>query len=148
MDEDEARQKAMSLYQIVRKKVLKFMVRVTGEAGRGPGPMDWIYDARTYGLKIRYNTVGEGKITWNGTTVSFQKMKFSMEQLSDMMHGMVDEMRCDMGWLIGMAGRDNMEFPGIPWERVEDDHSEEKVGYSFLADDRNTWVEKGRQFVM
>jgi len=54
-----------------------------------------------------------------------------------MMYGMVGEIRADMAYLMGMEGRDRDGFPTILWEQVEDDYSEEKVGYSFLADERN-----------
>jgi hypothetical protein len=32
--------------------------------------------------------------------------------------------------------------------RIEDDHSEHQVGYSFLCDLRNDWVAKGKDLVL
>lgn len=40
------------------------------------------------------------------------------------------------------------ELPPIAWDRIEDDHSEDGAGYSFLGDDRNTWVAKGKDWVL
>lgn len=38
-------------------------------------------------------------------------------------------------------------LPTIPWAQIEDDHSDEHVGYSFLSDNRNTWVKQGHDWV-
>jgi hypothetical protein len=41
------------------------------------------------------------------------------------------------------------QLPRIPWSEVEDDHSEDRMGYSFLTDDRNReWVKRGENWVM
>ena len=47
-----------------------------GEMG-GPTPMDWIFDARLYGMKIRYNTPGANRIDWSGSRVLYQKIRFT-----------------------------------------------------------------------
>lgn len=31
----------------------------------------------------------------------------------------------------------------IKWLKMEDNHSEDRVGYSFLEDNRNRWLDKG-----
>jgi len=41
-------------FAIVRRKVSRFITVV--HPGNQPTPMDWIFDARSYGLKIRYTT--------------------------------------------------------------------------------------------
>ena len=46
------------LFTIVRRKTSKFMTVV--HPGNQPTPMDWIFDARSYGLKIRYTTLVTG----------------------------------------------------------------------------------------
>jgi hypothetical protein len=43
----------------VRDMMDRFMVR--GSAG----PMQWMLDLRTYGLKIHYNTTTSGHVQWN-----------------------------------------------------------------------------------
>jgi hypothetical protein len=43
-----------------------------------------------------------------------------------------------MGGLLGC--RDGEALPVIDWDRLQDDCSEERVGYSFLSDERNVWL--------
>ena len=62
MDDVQARSMTEPMFDIVRRRARKFMTLVS-DRGR-PTPMDWIYDCRTYGMKIRYNTTAEG--SWNG----------------------------------------------------------------------------------
>jgi hypothetical protein len=60
MNDVNARSRTEPMFNIVRRRVHKFMTLVS-DKGR-PTPMDWIYDCRTYGMKIRYNTTAEGVI--------------------------------------------------------------------------------------
>ena len=46
--------------QLVRDMMDKFMVRGSH------GPMQWMLDLRTYGLKIHYNTSAQGHVEWVG----------------------------------------------------------------------------------
>ncbi|MDB5910917.1 MAG: hypothetical protein JWP34_5031, partial [Massilia sp.] len=137
----EARDAVPGVFRMVRAKVQRFMVLVSSKSE--PSPVDWIFDARTYGLKIRYTTAANGSIDWQGDQVTYQRIKMTMSQLADMLHGLVDEAKVQLGQLV-MAD----DWPAIPWTLVEDDHSEDRVGYSFLQDDRNTWVCKGAGWVV
>ena len=83
-------------------------------------------------MKIRYNTPGANRIDWSGSRVLYQKMRFTMEALSDIMHGLVEEIRQELAALLMMEGRDRSQFLAIRWEELEDDHSEDQVRYSFL----------------
>jgi hypothetical protein len=58
MDDIQARSRTEPMFDIVRRRVRKYITLVL-EKGR-PTPIDWIYDCRTYGIKIRYNTIAEG----------------------------------------------------------------------------------------
>jgi hypothetical protein len=37
----------------------------------GPTPMKWMFDTRSYGLKIQYTTTAEGSIRWNGDEITY-----------------------------------------------------------------------------
>ena len=50
MGKQEARERARGMFALTRERVRRFMVTV-GETG-GPTPMDWIFDAWWYGIKI------------------------------------------------------------------------------------------------
>ncbi|KAM7188699.1 Protein of unknown function (DUF3505) domain containing protein [Rhypophila sp. PSN 637] len=68
MSKEEAKAAATGLFTIVRKKVRRFLV-VVGEKTE-PGPIDWIFDARTYGMRIRYTMTAAPAIDWVGERIS------------------------------------------------------------------------------
>jgi hypothetical protein len=69
MDDVQARSRIEPMFDIVRRRVRRFMTLVS-EKGR-PTPMDWIYECRIYGMKIRYNTTVECVIEWEGNRVLY-----------------------------------------------------------------------------
>lgn len=148
MDEEEARDEAQSTFRLVRGKVERFMTRTTGRPEAEPTPMDWIFEARTYGMHIRFNTVAGGSIDWDGDRVSYKQIKFSVGQLTEMLHQLVQESRELLEELTMVEAEGLGAVPGIEWSKMEDDHSEDRVGYSFLEDDRNGWLEKGHGWVL
>jgi RecQ family ATP-dependent DNA helicase len=138
---EEAKEAARSYYHFVRQLTHQFMTM--NHSGRDPSPMDWIFKARSYGFKIRYTTTAEGCIQWVGDTVLYQQVRFNMSQVQSMVHGLVEEardvlysklMRVDMD-----AERqvDPQQVPPIYWDRMVDNPSESRVGWSFLDDERN-----------
>ncbi|RFN54793.1 putative ATP-dependent dna helicase q1 [Fusarium flagelliforme] len=148
MDKDEAREEAKGMYRIVREKSQRFMTRVSEKNDSEPTPMDWIFDARTYGMKIRYATAAGGTIDWRGEEITYRQVRFTMGSLSEMFHSLVQEAR-SMLCELTMVGDNNLEaLPKIEWTKMEDDHSEARVGYSFLTDSRNEWVVKGKNWVL
>ncbi|KAF5483092.1 hypothetical protein CGCA056_v015150 [Colletotrichum aenigma] len=152
LGKDEAEDAARSLFQHTRAKVRRFMTRTTGDKDAEPTPKDWILETRTYGMHIQYNTAAAGVIDWVGDRVSYRRVRFTMGQLSDALHELVRETREllaeltateDSGSADGPESDVRSQLPAIPWSSIEDDHSETKPGYSFLADDRNSWVSAG-----
>ncbi|KAF6815375.1 hypothetical protein CMUS01_12464 [Colletotrichum musicola] len=134
MGKDEAEDKTTSLFQHVRSKVQRFMTRTSGAKDAEPTPMDWILETRTYGMHIQYNTAVASVIDWVGERVSYWRVRFTIGQLSDALYELVRETRGLLGeaTLTSTPDREG-------WSAIEDDHSETKVGYSFLSDDRNNW---------
>lgn len=146
--EQEVRDESQSIFSIVRKKVRRFMTRTSGSEDAEPTPMDWIFEARAYGMKIRYDTAAPGTIDWDGDTVIFREIRLSMTQLSIMLRELVRETRELLAELTIAPGGDIDQLPKIPWDRIEDVHSNTTVGYSFLTDERNGWLEAGRDWVL
>jgi hypothetical protein len=146
MSEEEARAAAPGLFRLVRGKVQRFMTIVTDTSE--PAPMDWMFDARTYGMRIRFTTPATGGIDWQGDRVTYQRLRFSMAALADMVHELIREMKGVLGVLLMAEEDDFGAVPAIDWVRFEDDHSEDRVGYSFLQDDRNAWVARGHGWVL
>lgn len=151
MSERQARMHVEGMFDFVRRKVQRYMTLVTDKGQ--PTPMDWIYESRSYGFKIRYTTTAEGSIDWEGDRILYQKIKFNMTQLRDMVGGLVEEARGDLMKLMmiptGANGEvDETYIPPINIERLEDDCSEDKVGWSFLDDPRNRWSVDGQQWLL
>ncbi|KAF6806228.1 hypothetical protein CMUS01_14418, partial [Colletotrichum musicola] len=162
MGREEAEDRVVSLFQRVRAKVQRFMTRTSGDKEAEPTPMDWIIETRTYGMHIQYNTAVAGVIDWVGERVSYRRARFTIGQLSDALHELVRESRGLLAELTMLVAPDEgfgvlrpdghemdlaAQLPPIPWSSIEDDHSETKVGYSFLSDDRNEWVGKADGWV-
>jgi superfamily II DNA helicase RecQ len=151
MDDIQARERTETMFDIVRRKVQKFMTLVS-DKGR-PTPMDWFYECRTYGMKIRYNTTAEGVLEWEGNRVMYQQIRFNMEQLRGMVHGLVEEARRDLMELLmlKMDAEGEVEagkLPPIDWERLSDNASEEKIGWSFLKDVQNKFSVDGQWWLL
>jgi len=107
-----------------------------------PTPMDWIYESRSYGFKIRYTTAAEGTIDWVGDQISYKDIKFNMTQLRDIVSGLINEARQDLIELIMIEKDVDGEFNEkhvlvMRVDKLEDDYSEDRVRWSFLDDERN-----------
>jgi superfamily II DNA helicase RecQ len=146
MDEEEAWEQSTGLVERVREKVLRFMV-ASSQRTR-PTPMGWIYDTKAYGMTIRATTLADGQVDWQGNRITIGKVRFSMDELCDMIHGLVGEARETMAALLFMPGRRHEDFPQIDWPNIEDDHSESRIGYSFIDDERTQWPVNGQQWLI
>jgi superfamily II DNA helicase RecQ len=148
-DVDEAREFTESLFVNVRRKVDRFMTRATAKSQ--PGVMDWILTTRTYGLKIVYTTLAEGHIQWDGDRITFHRIQFTMNELRAMVYQMVRDTRKMLGDALLLASGPDQEepvgFPEIPWDLLQDDHGDSRIGYSFLQDDRNPWPVEGTRWL-
>src|SRR5271170_4324576 len=148
---EQAKSRTEPIFDIVRRRVRKFMTLVS-EKGQ-PTPMDWIYECRTYGMKIRYSTTADGVLEWEGNRVLYQNIRFNMEQLRGMMHGLVEETRRDLIQLLMLRMNaegevEEGQLPPIDWERLNDNASEEKVGWSFLKDGQNKFAVDGKWWLL
>ena len=48
--------------------------------------MDRILYIRTHGMKIRFSTKGEGRVSWKGEEICINKTSFSIEELRSVIH--------------------------------------------------------------
>ena len=139
-----AQEKAHSHYVLTRRMVRAFMTMAHDD--QDPKPMQWLYRSRSYGFKIRYTTTAEGKIQWIGDDVLYPKIRFSMSQFRGMIHGLVGEAREELfeKLMVVRVGADQevdmKQVPPIHWDRMVDQPSETRVGWSFLDDERNQFA--------
>ncbi|OBT70934.1 hypothetical protein VF21_10104 [Pseudogymnoascus sp. 05NY08] len=134
MTEVEARKKATSYYRLVKQFVAQFTTMA--HSGRDPTPMQWIYQTRSYGFKIRYTTPAAGKIQWIQDEVLYPGTRVQMSQLRSMVHGLIGEARDELFGKL-MVVTDEGGVPSIDWDNTVNQPSETKVGWSFLDDERN-----------
>jgi len=140
----KARDEADSHYVLTRRLVHAFMTMAHN--GKDPKPMQWLYRSRSYGFKIRYTTTTEGKIQWIEDDVLYPKIRFNMSQFRGMIHGLVGEAREELfeKLMIVRVGADQevdmKQVPPIHWDRIVDQPSETRVGWSFLDDERNQFA--------
>ncbi|EMT67217.1 Putative ATP-dependent DNA helicase Q1, partial [Fusarium odoratissimum] len=164
----QAEEDAEGLFQIVRRKVRRFMVRLPEGEDAQPSPMNWIINTRTYGMRIRYTTPGSETIDWRGDQIIHGRVRIRMSEISDMLHGLVGQARQTLLRLTsGRVGADDKDkegeqeqegiqqwppssdiLPPIPWSQIQDRHGESTLEHSFLRDEENqSWVEKGEGWV-
>lgn len=59
---------AMDFLIDMRAMVRRFMTTTN------PTPMKWMFDTRTYGLKIAYATTVDGSVEWQGDQLTYQHL--------------------------------------------------------------------------
>jgi hypothetical protein len=92
----------------VTRQMDSFMVRGSR------GPMQWMLDLRTYGLKVHYNSTPGGHITWMGRDeLLYKDMSFTMGDFRGFTHGLVGATRRILREQLLLAEED---IPAIPWD--------------------------------
>jgi hypothetical protein len=144
----QARDKADSHYVLTRRLFRAFMTMAHDD--QDPKPMQWLYRSRSYEFKIRYTTTAEGKIQWIGDDVLYPKIRFSIDQFRGMIYRLVyrlvEEARAELFEKLIVVRRsrdgevDRKQVPPIYWDKMVDQPSETKVGWSFLDDERNQFA--------
>lgn len=111
----------------------RFMVRGTN------GPMQWMLDLRTYGLKVHYETTSEGEVEWIGDELLCKAVRFKMPEFRSFVHGLVEEVeRLVYQDLLFDERRTNT--PPVRIEALQDDPSNSVPGWNFLQDPRNKHI--------
>jgi superfamily II DNA helicase RecQ/uncharacterized C2H2 Zn-finger protein len=118
--------------QFVQEMMDKFMVRGSH------GPIQWMLDLRTYGLKVHYNTTSRGHVEWKGyDELLYKDLHFNMAQFRSMVHGLVTESRrLLVEELLFFNSKTAKQVPKIPWEGLRDNPTDDRPGWNFLKDHR------------
>ena len=114
------------------------------------GPMQWMLDLRTYGLRIHYNTTSPGHVGWQGQDqLLYKQYQFSMGEFRSLIHGLVAQAREILHehlLLVEQPGA--AQIPLVPWDSLRDDPTQGKLGWSFLQDSRTCWPVDGRKWLL
>jgi superfamily II DNA helicase RecQ len=137
-DEDPFSPKFVGCLTWVKRTMDRFMVRGSHS------PMQWMLDLRTYGMKIFFSSTADGHIDWQGDTVLYKKIQFTMADFRGMVHGLVAEAKRILFEKLLFAQED--EIPPIPWEKLRDDPVNKQPGWNFTQDERNAFAVDGGEW--
>ncbi|QGA22350.1 hypothetical protein EYB26_010066 [Talaromyces marneffei] len=131
-EESEAHAGLSDCFVALRGMMLRFMTTME------PTPMKWMLDSRTYGMKIRYGTTADGLIEWHGDRITYQHHRFTMDQLRETVHGIINRAWDHLTQDVLLFPTDH-RLPTIAWETMEDHAVEDQPGWYFAQDPRNAW---------
>ena len=142
LQEEEARARAPSIFEGVKEIVQRFMT-LTVFNGM-PSPMDRILHIRTYGMKIRYSTKGDARVTWKGEEICIDKISFTMEELRSVVHGLSESarQRLTRDLLLVKDGEEEEEgerLPRLDLKELYDNPAELAEGWNFLNNYQSQW---------
>jgi len=139
-DDTEPPESRRGVIEAVAQMMDRFMVRGTN------GPMQWMLDLRTYGLKIHYNTTSPGHVDWNDNEVLRYK---GIDIRMDAFRGFVGTLLQQAQKLMNKTLLMGYEAPAIPWSNIRDDASNGSPRFNFLRDehsrmpaDGETWLRR------
>lgn len=141
--EEEAKSEAPSVVEGVDRLVQRFMT--LREFGGRISPMDRILRTRTYGLKIRMTTKAGGTVAWEGNNVLVNKVRFGMDDIRSVVHGLFDTVRGRLKDLLFVD--DTHQLPTVDIKSLADNAAEMSEDWNFLQDGRNQWSVNGERWM-
>jgi hypothetical protein len=140
-ESDPSQQRPKGCLQLVQQMMDKFMVRGSH------GPMQWMLDLRTYGLKIHYNTTSRGHVEWMGQDeLLYKDLHFSMAQFRSIVHGLASESRRLLTEELLFSSK-AAPVPAVPWGSMRDNPTDERPGWNFLKDHRTHMPVDGERWL-
>jgi len=145
-DRREAEKRAPSVFDTVQNLVNRFMT-LTSFSGK-PSPMDTVLHMRTYGMKIRYTTKGEARISWQGERICIDKISFTIGDIRAVVHGLHETAKDTLVKdLLLIEGDREAEIPKFDLHRLFDNAAEMGEGWNFIQDPRNMWSVNGERWM-
>ena len=142
LSEEEAKRKAPAVVHGVDAVVKRFMT--IREFGGRVTPMDRLLRQRTYGMRIRYTTKAEGRVSWNGKRILIDNKQFDMDDIRTVVHGLLETARERLYRDLMFVDNEGQQAPAIDIEKLADNPAEMSEGWSFLEDARNEFPIEGK----
>jgi superfamily II DNA helicase RecQ len=131
--------KQVGCIDMIQHMVDQFMLRTSH------GPMEWMLDLRTYGMKIQFSGTAPGYIDWHGDQIMYKDIQFTMSQFRGMVHQIVHDTRERLlRRVLDIGPQQEPELPVIPWDELRDDPANAQPGWNFVQDRRNPWPVDGQ----
>ena len=107
--------------------VNRFMIKGTHS------PIHWILDLRAYGLKIARNSTSIGQIDWDGETILYSGISFSMSNFRGFLHGLVHSTRTILfDEILFKSIAKSRDIPVIPWTKIHENPLNNSLYSNFL----------------
>ncbi|KAL6351699.1 hypothetical protein LRP88_15016 [Fusarium phalaenopsidis] len=132
----EAREASPGYFELVQQLVTRCMLN--SPAGADTTPMQFILRLRSYGIAAKANTAQPGYISWEGETILYRGNRLSLPSLQHILQAALDEARLLLFQGLLMQESYTLEdsqpalVPSIPWDSIQDNPTDNSVGYSFL----------------
>jgi hypothetical protein len=134
VDDTEPPESRHGVIEAVAQMMDRFMVRGTN------GPMQWMLDLRTYGLKIHYNTTSPGHVDWNDNEVlTYKGIDIRMNAFRGFVGTLLQQAQKLMKETLLMG----YDAPAIPWSNIRDDASNSSPRFNFLRDEHSRMLADG-----
>ena len=144
LSKTQARRQAPAVVEGVDASVQRFMT--LRSFGGMISPMDRLLHQRTYGLRIRYTTKAEGRVSWNGSRILIDSKEFSMDDIRTVVHGLVETTGKRLYEELLFITKDRA--PELNIRRLVDNPVETSEGWSFLDDTRNRFPVNGQRWML
>ncbi|OQV11359.1 hypothetical protein CLAIMM_15205 [Cladophialophora immunda] len=126
--------KQVGCIDVVQHMVDQFILRTSH------GPIEWMLDLRTYGMKIQFSGTAPGFIDWYGDQIMYKDIQFTMSQFRGMVHQIVHDTRKRLlRRVLDIGPHQEHKLPTIPWDELRDDPANAQPGWNFVQDRRNPW---------
>ncbi|KAK3612845.1 hypothetical protein LTR56_022983 [Elasticomyces elasticus] len=119
-----------------------------------PTPLDRIYHEKTYGMKIRYTTKAEGRVSWIGDRMLINNLSFGMDDVRTVVHGLTHTVRQrlvqDLLWMVPRASADTWKPAAMPTFELAtlfNNHAEMSEGWNLIQDRRQSWNVAGSEWM-
>ena len=96
-------------------------------------PIHWILDLRAYGLKIARNSTSIGQIDWDGETILYSGISFSISNFRGFLHGLVHSTRTILfDEILFKSIAKSRDIPVIPWTKIHENPLDNSLYSNFL----------------
>jgi len=104
-----------------------------------PSLIDRILHIRTYGIKIRYTTKGEARVSWKGERIYIDKISFTIGNIRAVVHGLYETVRERLTNDVLFVGGEETATALLKIDiyQLFDNAAEMIEDWSFLQDTRN-----------
>ena len=144
LSQSQARRQAPAVVEGVDALTKRFMT--IRSFGGMISPMDRLLHQRTYGLRIRYTTKAEGRVSWNGSRILIDSTEFSMDDIRTVVHGLVDTASKRLHEELLFVAKE--KAPELDICQLVDNPVETTKGWSFLNDTRNRFAVDGGRWLL